>query len=75
MTTEKAIEHYTYDDYLNWEGKWELIKGLPMSLTPSPEIKHQAIAGKILAELINSIGDCERCLVLGEEDWKIRNDR
>ncbi|MEE9425425.1 MAG: Uma2 family endonuclease [Methylococcales bacterium] len=74
MTTEKAIEYYTYDDYLLWEGKWELLEGIPMSKTPSPVINHQAIAGKILNELMNSIGNCERCLVLGEEDWKVRND-
>ncbi|MEE9372347.1 MAG: Uma2 family endonuclease, partial [Saprospiraceae bacterium] len=74
MTTEKAIEYYNYSDYFHWEGKWELIEGIPMAMAPSPEIKHQAIAGKILNELMNSIGDCERCLVLGEEDWKIRND-
>ena len=74
MTIEKAIEYYTYDDYIHWEGKWELIGGSPMAMAPSPVINHQAIAGKILNELINSIGDCERCLVLGEEDWKISND-
>ena len=74
MCAVKAIENYTYDDYLQWEGKWELINGIPMAMTPSPVIIHQAIAGKILNELINSIGDCERCLVLSEEDWKISND-
>jgi Uma2 family endonuclease len=74
MTAIKAIEYYTYDDYLLWKGKWELIKGLPMAMTPSPRINHQAIAGKILTELANSIGDCERCLVLSEQDWKISND-
>jgi Uma2 family endonuclease len=74
MIIEKAIEYYTFDDYLIWEGKWELIGGIPMTMAPSPVIKHQAIAGKILNELMNSIGDCERCLVLSEEDWKISND-
>ncbi len=74
MITEKAIEYYTYDDYLLWEGKWELIGGIPMAMAPSPTIHHQAIAGKILNELMNSIGECQRCLVLGEEDWKISND-
>jgi hypothetical protein len=44
MTAIKAIEYYTYDDYLLWEGKWELIKGLPMAMTPSPIINHQDIA-------------------------------
>jgi hypothetical protein len=34
MTTEKAIEYY-----LHWEGKWELIEGIPMAMTPSPVIE------------------------------------
>lgn len=71
MCADKAIEHYNYDDYCQWEGKWELIASAPMAMTPSPVINHQAIAAKILTELMNSIGDCERCLVLAEEDWKI----
>ncbi|TXK97530.1 hypothetical protein BMR10_04835, partial [Methylococcaceae bacterium CS4] len=69
MAHEKAIEYYSYTDYLHWEGKWELIAGIPMAMSPSSVINHQAIAGKILNELMNSIGDCEKCLVLGEEDW------
>ncbi len=74
MTTEKAIEYYTYDDYLLWEGKWELIKGYPMAMTPSPTIFHQAISANILYELKKSILSCEKCLVLAEEDWKISDD-
>lgn len=45
-----------------------------MAMSPSPVIRHQAVAAKILNELINSIGECERCLVLSEEDWKISED-
>ena len=74
MATEKAIEYYTCDDYLHWEGRWELIGGIPMAMSPSPAIKHRAIVAKILNELMNSIGDCESCLVLSEEDWKISDD-
>ncbi len=74
MTTEKAIEHYTYDDYCLWEGKWELIEGMPMAMTPSPIIKHQAIATKVSYELVKSIGNCKQCLVISEEDWKISDD-
>jgi len=74
MSTIKAIEHYTHEDYCLWEGKWELIEGMPMAMTPSPIIRHQAIATKISYELVKSIGDCEKCLVLSEEDWKISDD-
>jgi len=74
MATEKAIEYYTYNDYCLWEGRWELIKGIPLAMTPSPIIIHQALAAKIVNELVNSIGNCEKCLVLFEEDWKISDD-
>ncbi len=47
---------------------------MPMAMTPSPIIKHQAIAAKVLNELMNSIGNCEKCLILAEEDWKISDN-
>jgi hypothetical protein len=58
MCPIKAIEHYTYDDYCQWEGQWELIEGVPLAMRPSPVISHQAISARILTELMNSIGDC-----------------
>ena len=69
-----AIEYYTYDDYKLWEGKWELIYGMPMAMSPSPMITHQALAYEFAFELRTNIKECENCLVLGEEDWKISDD-
>jgi hypothetical protein len=23
------LPYYTYDDYVQWEGRWELIRGIP----------------------------------------------
>jgi hypothetical protein len=66
-----AIEYYTYDDYLQWEGKWELIEGRPVATAPTPVIRHQAPANMIAYELTHSTLECEHCLVLAEEDWKI----
>jgi len=68
-------EHYTYSDYQIWDGDWELIYGQAISMAPSPMITHQAIASQIIVELSNSINDkCDKCLILGEEDWKISED-
>ena len=69
-----AIEYYTYDDYVNWEGKWELIDGMPLAMAPAPMITHQAIASSVIVELSNTIGECEQCMVIGEEDWKISDE-
>lgn len=69
-----AVEYYSYDEYMTWEGDWELIGGVPLAMSPAPMIKHQAIASKIATELNNTKEVCEACLVVGETDWKVTDD-
>ncbi len=69
-----AIEYYSYSDYIQWEGNWELIYGYPMMMAPSPMITHQALANLIAFELTQSIYECEECLIVSEQDWKISDD-
>jgi Uma2 family endonuclease len=69
-----AIEYYTYEDYCQWEGDWELIYGSPLAMAPAPIITHQAIAYEIVYELKASTRECKECLVFGEADWKINDD-
>jgi len=69
-----ALEYYTYDDYANWEGDWELIDGVPVSMAPAPMIKHQSLAYRLAMLLANETENCNRCDVFGEEDWKISDD-
>ncbi len=72
----QIAEHYTYEDYKQWEGDWELIDGIPFAMAPAPMIKHQNILVKI-ASFMNNILDekeCEKCIVASEVDWKISND-
>jgi Uma2 family endonuclease len=71
-----TIVDYTYEDYRNWEGDWELIEGVPISMAPAPSRVHQNIATEILVTLKNSIEDeeCPDCVVSFENDWKISND-
>jgi hypothetical protein len=40
------LPHYTYDDYLQWEGRWELIRGIPFAMVPAPVIRHQDLCLK-----------------------------
>ncbi len=68
------LPHYSYADYREWEGKWELYDGYPIAMSPSPMINHQAIAYAMARELGNNIEECKRCFVLGEEDWKLSDD-
>lgn len=42
-TPEFPNHNYTYEDYLKWDGQWELIDGVPYSMAPSPSFTHQYI--------------------------------
>lgn len=74
MAALDYLPYYTYEEYAQWEGKWELYDGYPVAMSPAPMIRHQAIAYAIARELGNSIEGCEECLVLGEEDYKLSDD-
>ena len=64
--------NYTYEDYKNWEGSWELIDGLAVSMAPAPMKIHQKIASELFFQLKQKLNDeCEECDVLYETDWKI----
>ena len=68
------LPHYTYDEYKLWEGKWELIDGIPYSMSPSPIYEHQHISGDIHIELSNILKKCKKCTSVLAVDWKIEND-
>ena len=71
-----VLETYTYDDYKQWEGDWELIYGHPYAMAPSPIGKHQFIMGRIIYQLNKNLDEleCNKCFVLGEIDYIISND-
>ncbi len=68
---KEYLPNYTYEDYKNWEGNWELIYGVPYAMSPAPMIKHQAISNRIARYLEESLQDCEACQALLPVDWKI----
>ncbi len=66
------ILNYTYEDYKNWEGSWELIDGIPVSMAPAPLKIHQKVASELFFQLKQELVDeCQVCEVLYETDWKI----
>jgi len=65
------IPRYTYEDYLNWEGRWELLAGIPYAMTPLPVIKHQKVSGNINVQLVQLLEKCAECEALLPVDWKI----
>jgi Uma2 family endonuclease len=71
----KILPHYTYDEYKNWEGKWELIEGIPHAMSPAPNIKHQRTSGNLYIELALALrtSNCS-CQVYQPIDYKISED-
>ncbi len=68
-----CIEYYTYEDYKNWEGEWELIRGAPLAMTPSPIRSYQNLVAMFAYELNKNFLKCENCEVL-VEDWIVEED-
>ena len=65
---------YTVEDYLRWEGDWELWDGIPVSMSPSPGYFHQTIAGELFAQLrmtLRSDSCPADCAAIYEIDWHI----
>lgn len=71
----KILPHYTYADYLKWEGNWELIDGIPYAMSPAPKPRHQAVAGNLHAEFRAALkkGKCG-CTAYQPLDYKISED-
>jgi len=67
-------EHYTYEDYQCWDGDWELIKGTPYAMVPSPFYDHQHINGKIFRQLDEQLDDCTKCYAVIEMDVMLAED-
>ena len=70
----EVIERYTYEDYKLWEGDWELIDGVPVSMAPSPVKNHQMLVSSLLFELYDGLKDCEECDALSELDYIIDSE-
>jgi Uma2 family endonuclease len=53
MLAIQPDSRYTVSDYLNWPSgeRWELIKGVPYSMSPAPSVPHQRIVGDAYASL------------------------
>lgn len=68
------LPNYTYDDYKEWKGDWELIDGIPYAMAPAPHITHQEINLSIGVELRTKLKNCKECKALPEVDWKISDE-
>jgi Uma2 family endonuclease len=74
VATYKNLPHYTYNDYVHWEGRWELIDGIPYAMSPMPSLSHQSINFKIVDQLNDLLKKCQKCEAYLPIDWKISDD-
>jgi Uma2 family endonuclease len=72
----KILPHYTYDEYCQWEGRWELIEGIPYAMSPAPAPRHQWLSNNIKYELTGAIkkAGCKNCKVYDFIDIKVADD-
>jgi Uma2 family endonuclease len=72
------IPRYTYNDYQQWEGDWELIYGYPYAMSPSPKNLHQLTSGNIYYSFEDAIrrktNKTCNCRTIYETDWIISQD-
>ena len=75
--TIQDYPHYTYKDYEKWEGDWELIRGIPYAMAPSPAWQHQSFGGRFVSAFLialQKVKDICQCEILYETDWKVSED-
>ncbi len=72
---DKIIPHYTYEDYVHWEGRWELIEGHPIAMSPLPIPQHQQSSADLIYEFKDALKKtCRNCKVYAPLDYKVAND-
>lgn len=73
-STAKILPHYTVEEWERWEGKWELIEGIPYAMSPLPVPEHQAICGNLFSILKDSLKEYKQCKVYLPIDYKVSED-
>lgn len=68
---EKYRPNYTYKDYCQWEGRWELIEGMPYAMSPLPIPNHQRVSLKLAILFEEALAGCKECTVYPPLDWKV----
>ena len=74
MGAVKVLPYYTVAEWEWWDGKWELIEGIPFAMSPAPLPKHQRIAGNLFQEFNLQLKKCRHCKVYLAIDWQIKED-
>lgn len=73
---QRILPNYTYDDWVHWEGRWELIDGIPIAMSPLPVPRHQKIAAELRSAFIVALKKfgCKKCSAYDPLDYKLAED-
>ncbi len=72
----KILPNYTYEDYCLWEGRWEVLDGIPYAMSPAPVPRHQLISATLVAEFVYGIrkANCKKCNVYNSIDFIVEEN-
>lgn len=75
-SASRITPHYTVADYEQWRGDWELWDGHPIAMSPSPGVRHQRVAKKLLYAIEKALAEYDECQceLLYEVDWRVNSD-
>lgn len=74
MAAVKILPNYTYEDYVHWEGKWEIIEGVPYAMSPAAVPKHQRIANNLSSEFRFQLKSCKKCEAYQPIDYWVEDN-
>lgn len=70
----RILPYYTYDDWVRWEGLWELIDGLPFAISSCSDINHQRISSKLVAGFVMPLKACNKYTGYLPIGYRVTND-
>ncbi|QEG24236.1 hypothetical protein MFFC18_41530 [Mariniblastus fucicola] len=74
-SAEKYIPRYTVDDYQHWEGDWQLVEGIAISMNPSPFGPHERAVSRISLCIGNAIEEADfECESYAGLDWIVSDE-
>ena len=50
---------YTIEDWKTWDGRWELIHGVPYDMTPAPSVEHLRVCSRLHAGIFNALEEAK----------------
>lgn len=67
----EELPHYRIGDWEKWEGKWEIVSGIPYAMAPTPSRKHQMLNFLIANAFLAACKVCNKCRPELEINYRI----